>query len=105
MPRTQEQRAAFARELKASSERVAIFSPDDNWSLRFRADLEAAGVDCPGQVGLLTGIGTNAVRGERPLSTLVVDFERMGELAVDCLRAEKAQQQTVPVKLEVGVTT
>ena len=104
-PRAAEERAAFVQELKKSPQRVGIFSPDDNWSLRFRTDLEAAGVYCPGKVGLLTGIGTNAVRGDRPLSTLVVDFEQMGELAVDCLRAEQARQQTVEVKLEVGVTT
>ena len=104
-PRTAEERQAFAAELKQADQRVGIFSPDDNWSLLFQADLEAAGVEIPRKVGLLTGIGTKAVRGPRRFSTLVVDFERMGELAVNCLREEKPRQQTVEVKLEVGSTT
>jgi hypothetical protein len=104
-PRTADERQAFAAELKHGDHRVGIFSPDDNWSLLFQAELQAAGVDCPGKVGLLTGIGTQAVRGDHPFSTLVVDFERMGELAVDCLREENPRQQTVAVKLEQGSTT
>ena len=104
-PRTAAERSAFAAELKNADQRIGIFSPDDNWSLLFLADLQAAGVEMPGQVGLLSGIGTKAVRGNHPFSTLVVDFERMGELAVNCLREEKPRQQTVEVKLEVGSTT
>lgn len=104
-PRTAEERQAFVQELKQSNQLVGLFSPDDNWSLRFYADLQAAGVSCPEQVGLLTGIGTKAVRGKEPLSTLVVDFELMGEMAVDCLRADQPKQKTVDVKLEVGATT
>lgn len=104
-PRTGEEREAFAAELKQADQRIGIFSPDDNWSLLFQSDLLAAGVEIPTQVGLLTGIGTKAVRGAQSLSTLVVNFERMGELAVDCLREEQPSQHTVAVKLEVGSTT
>ena len=104
-PRTTEERQQFAAELKQSDQRIGIFSPDDNWSVLFQVDLQSAGVEIPQQVGLLTGIGTKAVRGPRPFSTLVVNFERMGEMAVDCLREEKPQQLTVEVKLEIGSTT
>jgi len=104
-PRTVAERQVFAAELKGADRRIGIFSPDDNWSVLFQADLQAAGVKIPIQVGLLTGIGTKAVRGPQPFSTLVVDFEQMGELAVDCLREEKPCQLTVEVKLEVGRTT
>jgi len=104
-PRTLEARLEFAQELKRSKQRVGVYCPDDNWSYRFHHDLRDAGVDCPGRVGLLSGIGTPAVGGAHPMSTLKVDFEKMGELAVDCLRAETPKSERVDVTLNLGVTT
>jgi DNA-binding LacI/PurR family transcriptional regulator len=104
-PRTPEERRAFARELKQADRRIGVYCPDDNWAYRFYQDLQEAGLKCPEQVGLLSGIGTAAVRGEHPLSTLKVDFEHMGELAVDCLRADQPRSERVDVSLSQGLTT
>lgn len=104
-PRTPEERKQFVEELKQMSERVGVYCPDDNWSYRFHHDLLAAGLECPKHVGILSGIGTTAVRGEQPLSSLTVDFEKMGELAVDCLRADEPKSERVDVSLKQGLTT
>jgi len=104
-PRTPEERKRFAQELKKSGRRTGVYCPDDNWSYRFHQDLLDAGLDCPGQVGVLSGIGTPAVKGEHPLSTLKVDYELMGELAVDCLRANEPRSERVDVNLIQGETT
>ena len=104
-PRTADERQEFALELKRSEQRVGVYCPDDNWSYRFYRDMQDVGVDCPGRVGLLSGIGTPAVGGKRPMSTLKVDFEKMGELAVDCLRADEPRSERVDVTLHLGVTT
>jgi len=104
-PRTPEERLAFVRELKKENRRIGIYCPDDNWSYRFHQDLLAEGLECPQQVGLLSGIGTPAVKGEHPLSTLNVDFEMMGQLAVDCLQASEPRAERVDVHLSQGETT
>jgi len=104
-PRTPEQRKDFAEELKQTGDRVGLYCPDDNWSYRFHDDLIAAGLECPKHVGLLSGMGSAAVRDERHLSSLTVDFTEMGELAVDCLRADQPRSELVDVSLVQGETT
>lgn len=104
-PRSPEERKQFARELKASGRRVGVYSPDDNWTYRFYRDVVEAGLQCPAEVGLLSGLGTSAVRGEHAFSTLKLDIERMGELAVDCLLAEKPKSERVDVGLVQGFST
>lgn len=104
-PRTPEQRKEFAEELKQTGDRVGLYCPDDNWSYRFHDDLIAAGLECPKHVGLLSGMGSAAVRDEHHLSSLTVDFAKMGELAVDCLRADQPKSELVDVSLVQGETT
>lgn len=103
--RSSEDRRRLAGQLKQRPQRTAVYCPDDNWARLFHQDLVAAGVSCPEKVGLLSGIGTNVVRGEHPLSTLSVDFELIGRQAVDCLRSDQPRAETVGVDLIQGPTT
>ena len=104
-PRTPAERQAYLRELRKANQRIGVYCPDDNWSISFYKELKEAGLDCPGRIGLLSGIGTSVVGGDHPLSTVKVDYEKIGELAVDCLRADVPRSERVDVGLSMGVTT
>lgn len=84
--------------------RTCLFCPEDNHGAHIRADLVKAGVRCPEQVGIIVGTGVLHT-GPDPMSSLVIDFSAVGQLAVDLLHLAVAQTRTVPVSFAPGVTT
>ena len=67
-------------------------------------ELRSAGVDCPGKVGLMSGMGTAALRDDS-ITTLCFDFREMGALAAALVCARKPEQIKLRPELIVRETT
>jgi DNA-binding LacI/PurR family transcriptional regulator len=87
-----------------SRKRIGIYTPEDNWARLLLAELANRGVACPDKVGVLSGTGTRAAEEAR-MSSLQIDFERIGSLAVDLLRRDEPTSLSVSVELTARQTT
>lgn len=90
--------------IRGSRKRIGIYTPEDNWARLLLVDLASQKVACPDKVGILSGTGTRAAE-EAGMSSLKIDFERIGSLAVDLLRRDEATSQAVTVDLIARKTT
>jgi DNA-binding transcriptional regulator YhcF (GntR family) len=101
---TPAEREALAGEASSASNRIGIFCPEDNISHRLYVELRAQGADCPGKIGLMSGMGTTALRDES-ITSLSFDFRRMGALAAAMVCARKTEQIKMRPELMVRETT
>lgn len=101
---TPAEREILVREAESAPGRVGIFCPEDNITRCLYLELRSAGVDCPGKVGLMSGMGTAALRDEC-ITTLCFDFREMGTLAAALVCARNAEQIRMRPELIVRETT
>jgi hypothetical protein len=104
MVATPQDREAFVARLRGADRRTGIFCLEDNVSLILWRSLKAAGLDLPGQVGLLSGMGTGIVT-ERHISSVRIDYEKIGLTAGEILAGGKPRSVTLPPSLYIGETT
>ena len=98
------ERVKFIARLKASRKRVGVFCLEDNIALLLWRGLVEAKIDCPGRVGLLSGMGTAIVTDEG-LSSLKIDYERLGAVAGELLVEHEQRVVKLPTQLALGKTT
>lgn len=90
--------------LKATKTRVALFCLEDNLTLVLREAMAAAEIECPKQVGLLSGMGTSLVAAQK-ISSLRIDYEAVGRAAAEILIQGDVAQRTISPELLGGTTT
>lgn len=95
------ERERFVARLVATRARVGVFCLEDNMSVLLREALQQAGLACPVRVGLLSGMGTDLVT-ERRISTLRIDYEKIGETAGEILASGKVRTVRIAPELVVG---
>ncbi len=101
---TPEERAVLIGDAQNSSSRVGVFCPEDNVSKSLYLELISQGVDCPGKVGLMSGMGTS-VLAEENISTLSYDFREMGLRAAEMICSKESGQIKLRPDLLVKTTT
>lgn len=96
---------SLARRLKTKAGRgTALVCPEDNFSVSLLASLEEVGIELPGQVGLLGGMGTE-ILARAGISRLVVDFVELGRRAVTTRAVDWTEDLTMPFGLTRDRTT
>ncbi|HTX53601.1 MAG TPA: substrate-binding domain-containing protein [Candidatus Baltobacteraceae bacterium] len=90
--------------VRSSKVRAGIFCFEDNISLILRKIFAAADIDCPTRVGLLSAMGTDLVVDQR-ISSLKIDFERIGRAAGEILLGRKHDIVAIPPQLFSGTST
>lgn len=101
---TPAERAEFVRRLQATSRRVGIFCLEDNIAAILRGNIADANIACPGRAGIISAMGTNIVT-DRNITTLVIDYERIGLEAGKILADGSHRAITLPTMLALGQTT
>jgi hypothetical protein len=101
---TPQEREAFIARIQASKRRVGIFCLEDNISLILEKSLKASGIAVPERVGLLSGMGTGIVT-DRKVSSIQIDYERIGLTAGEILASGKPRSVMLPPSLFIGETT
>lgn len=101
---TPAERYRFTARLKTATGRVGVFCLEDNMSLILREKFEAEGLACPAKVGLISAMGTELVV-ERRLSSLLVDFKKIGHAAGDILLGGRNETVKIAPGLFTGITT
>ena len=101
---TPEERKALVSDAQCSSNRIGVFCPEDNVSISLNLELISQGVDCPGKVGLMSGMGTS-VLADANISTLFYDFREMGLRAAEMICSKKSGQIKLRPDLLVKTTT
>ena len=81
-----------------------MFCLEDNVALILRRSLLDAGIACLGRVGIISGMGTDIVT-DRKITTLQIDYERIGREAAGILANETRRSTTLPPTLVLGQTT
>ena len=95
---------ALLPRLKRGHQRVALVCPEDNVSLQLLARVQSAGLSCPGEVGVLSVMGTDfAVRAG--LTCLRYDFRRLGAAAVKALTEPAPLRAVIDPVLVAGQST
>jgi len=104
MVSTPQEREAFVARIQETDKRVGVFCLEDNVSLILWKQFAAAGIACPERVGLLSGMGT-AIVTERHISSVQIDFEKIGLTAGEILASGKPRTVLLPPSLSFGETT
>ena len=89
--------------LRLARKRVALFCLEDNMSLVLWRALRDGGFDCPGRVGLLSGMGD--IVSELGMSSIRIDYELIGRTAGEILVAREHRIVKQPAELFIGKTT
>lgn len=98
------ERAALLERLRQSSCRNALLCPEDNVALLLANAAHEASLACPGQVGVLSVMGTG-LAARAGLSCLRYDFRLGGQLAVDALARGEIVRHVLPPQFVSGRTT
>jgi hypothetical protein len=97
------EREKLIARLKAAKKRIGLFCLEDNMSLILSRALLANGLECPRQVGLLSGMGD--IVSERGISSIKIDYEAVGRTAGEILLSRKHRVVKQPSRLVLGDTT
>jgi DNA-binding LacI/PurR family transcriptional regulator len=89
--------------LKAAKKRIGLFCLEDNMSLVLWRALNEASIDCPRQIGLLSGMGD--IVAEQGISSIKIDYDAMGRAAGEILAAGEHRTIKQPTQLALGRTT
>jgi hypothetical protein len=89
--------------LKAAKKRIGLFCLEDNMSLVLWRAFKEAGIDCPRQIGLLSGMGD--IVSEHGISSIKIDYESIGRTAGEILVAREHRIVKQASTLVVGGTT
>lgn len=101
---TPEEREQFLARLKGTKKRIGVFCLEDNVALILWRSFAKAGIECPARVGLLSGMGT-AIVSDHLISSLQIDYERIGRTAGEILTGGELRVVTLPTLLSLGGTT
>ncbi|MDD2707074.1 MAG: substrate-binding domain-containing protein [Verrucomicrobiae bacterium] len=101
---TPEERAAFVDRLKKQRDRVAVFCPEDNVASLLQKTLQNAGLRCPEQAGLISGMGSAVVQS-RNITSVQCDFAALGRKAAEILLQGRQTDTILPQRLLTGGTT
>lgn len=101
---TEEKRRRIIELIRGARGRIGIFCPEDNVSLQLHHECRAAGVSFPRDAALVSGMGTDVV-GPAGLSTLRLEYERIGQTAARILRDGPVQNVVLPAQLRIGATS
>jgi len=101
---TPQDRAVFIQRLKETSRRIGVFCLEDNVAMILQRSLLEAGIACPQRVGIVSGMGTDIVT-DRNITTLRIDYERIGREAAQILADRVLLTTTIPTTLMLGQTT
>lgn len=100
---TPAERARLIARLKAARKRIGVFCLEDNISLVLWRALTANGISCPGQVGLLSGMGD--IVADLGVSSIRINYEAIGRTAGEILVTRKHRIVKQPSQLVLGTTT
>jgi hypothetical protein len=100
---TPSDRERLMARLKATKKRVGLFCLEDNMSLVLWRAFNAAGIDCPQQIGLMSGMGD--IVTEQGISSIKIDYEAIGRTAAEILTAQEHRVVKQPSQLILGKTT
>lgn len=89
--------------LKSAKKRVGLFCLEDNISLVLWRAFTEAKLDCPGQIGLLSGMGD--IVADHGISTIKIDYTAIGRAAAEILAANERRVVKHPSQLKLGHTT
>ena len=89
--------------LQAAKKRVGVFCLEDNISLVLWRALTETGIDCPGQIGLLSGMGD--IVSDLGISSIKIDYEAIGRTAGEILMSRKHGVVKHGAQLVLGKTT
>jgi DNA-binding LacI/PurR family transcriptional regulator len=101
---TDAEREELINKVKADHRRTALICPEDNVVLFLVSAARAAGLACPGRIGLFSAMGTDFA-SRAGITHLRHDFRAMGRLALDALSAEKPLRHVLEPQLSPGATT
>jgi DNA-binding LacI/PurR family transcriptional regulator len=96
-------RVRLIARLKSAKKRVGVFCLEDNMSLILSRAFKASGIDCPRQIGLLSGMGD--IVSELGVSSVKIDYEAIGRTAGEILMTRKHRIVKQPSRLVLGETT
>ncbi|MES2309753.1 MAG: substrate-binding domain-containing protein [Verrucomicrobiota bacterium] len=102
---TPPERRALVEGLKKAKERVAIFCPEDNVATLIYKEIQLQGLECPGKIGLLSGMGESGVKALK-ISSIMCDYVEMGRRSVIKLfdKSSIKEEKAMPEFFQ-GVTT
>jgi hypothetical protein len=100
---TPNDRQRLIARLRTTRKRVGIFCLEDNISLVLSREFTAAGIECPQQIGLLSGMGD--IVSELGVSSIKIDYEAIGLTAGEILMSRKHAVIKHPARLVLGRTT
>ena len=96
-------REKLIHRVKAAKKRIGLFCLEDNVTLRLWRALRQAGIDCPRQCGLLSGMGD--IVSDHGISSIRIDYEAIGRTAGEILAANEYRVVKLPTQLSLGTTT
>lgn len=98
------QRQQLIQRLSRKEDRTALLVPEDNVALALLASAQLAGLSCPGNVGVLSVMGTDYA-AKAQLSCVRYDFRALGRFAIDALAGAQIIRTAVPPQFLAGATT
>ncbi|MGH7943999.1 MAG: substrate-binding domain-containing protein [Opitutaceae bacterium] len=96
-------RTRLIARLNAAKKRVGVFCLEDNISLVLWRTFNESGIDCPRQIGLLSGMGD--IVSELGISSIKIDYEAIGRAAGEILVTRKHRIVKHASRLVLGRTT
>lgn len=98
------ERSALIERLRGSPGRNALLCPEDNVAALLVEAARSASLQCPGQVGVLSAMGTDfATRAG--LSCLRYNYRELGRLAVEALSSDQVERRVLSPQFVAGGTT
>jgi hypothetical protein len=101
---TEEKRRRIIDLIRGASGRVGVFCPEDNVCVQLYHECRAAGLSFPRDAALVSGMGTDVVV-PTGISTLYMDYEKIGQTAARILREQLVQNVVLPAPLRIGTTS
>ena len=95
---------AFMREMIAGKRRCGLLCPEDNASILLAEKLQSAGVALGEQHGLVSLMGTGAIRAGE-LTCVRFDFREMGKRAGQMLSEGRLEKVLLRPSLQIGAST
>jgi len=97
-------RARLMLEIQDTSERIGIFCIEDNVGKLLLEGVRGAGLRCPQDVGILSGMGTE-IALDAGLSSVQIPFSDMGERAARLINERESGDVVLPTRLLRNLTT
>jgi DNA-binding LacI/PurR family transcriptional regulator len=100
---TPDDRDRLITRLKSARKRTGVFCLEDNVCLLLYRAMQQAGLEIPGRIGLLGGMGDIVIH--HGISSVKIDYQLIGRTAGDILVGNEHRQVKLPTQLVLGTTT